>query len=317
MSDRDPKIHNDHADRWNDDLAAYALDALEPAERAALVEHLAGCPICTERLRWMAPAVDVLPATVAPQQPPEALKSRLMDVVQRESSMIESAADPGRAARSERAGDRRGRARRGLAGLSLRPVLAGLGVFLLLAAGVAGYAIRDGGSGSGSTQVYAAKGPTRDSIASGSLEVDGDAGSLHVANLPATGRGEVYQAWIQDIGRGRRGRPPVVGVRRRRGRRRRRGDSARSLRRPPGDGHPRAPGRQRAPEREPGADRGDGLIDHGAADRTRRRAGSALSLPATRSSSLPIPGWPPATDIPTARPASAARVAAGRSAPSA
>jgi anti-sigma factor RsiW len=201
MSDRDdPAINNENADRWNDDLAAYALDALEPAERAALVEHLAGCPICTERLRWMAPAVDVLPATVAPQQPPEALKARLMDVVQRESSMIESAADPGRAARSERADDRRGGTRRIFGGLSLRPVLAGLGVFLLLAAGVAGYAIRDGGSGSGSNQVYAAKGPTRDSIASGSLEVDGDAGSLHVANLPATGRGEVYQAWIQDSG---------------------------------------------------------------------------------------------------------------------
>jgi hypothetical protein len=202
MSDRDAPTHDDHADRWNDDLAAYALDALEPAEQAALVEHLAGCPICTERLRWLTPAVDVLPATVAPQQPPEALKSRLMDVVQRESSMIESAADPGRAARSERADPRRGRVRRAFGGLSPRPLVAVLGVLLLLAVGVAGYAIVDGDSGSGSARVYAAKGATNDSIASGSLEVDGDAGSLHVSNLPATGRGEVYQAWIQDSGAG-------------------------------------------------------------------------------------------------------------------
>ncbi len=202
MSDHD---HNDnqHSEVWNDDLAAYLLDALEPGEVEVLQGHLAECEICTERLRWMEPAVDVLPATVTQQQPPDALRSRLMDVVQRESSMIESAADPERAARAERAAGSRGSRGWSLGDLSLRPVLAGLGVFLLLGAGVAGYALRDGGTGGGDEQVervYAAKADQRDSLASGMLEVSGDAGSLHVSNLPATTKGEVYQAWIQDTG---------------------------------------------------------------------------------------------------------------------
>jgi Anti-sigma-K factor rskA/Putative zinc-finger len=186
---------NEHGESWNDDLAAYLLDALEPAEKRALDEHLSGCTTCTERLRWMAPAVDVLPATVTPHQPPPELKSRLMDVVQRESAMIESAADPERAARAD--GSSRRRLPR-LGGFSLRPALAGIGVFLLLAAGVAGYAVRDSGSSGGSQQVYAAKPDKPDSIASGELQVDGDAGSLHVVNLPMSSNGEVYQAWVQD-----------------------------------------------------------------------------------------------------------------------
>jgi hypothetical protein len=191
---------NEHGESWNDDLAAYLLDALEPAEKRALDDHLAGCPACAERLRWMAPAVDVLPAAVTPRQPPAALKSRLMDVVNRESAMIGSAADPDRAARREPAD---GSSRRHLlrfGSLSLRPALAGIGVFLLLAAGVVGYAVRDSGSSGSSEQVYAARADKPDSIAWGTLQVDGDAGSLHVANLPVTKKGEVYQAWIQDTG---------------------------------------------------------------------------------------------------------------------
>lgn len=192
---------NEHGQRWNDDLAAYLLDALEPSERAVVDRHLAECTICADRLRWMTPAADVLPATVAPQQPPAALKSRLMDVVERESAMIESSADPGRAAREERSDGSWGGRVPSLRGLSLRPVLAGLAVFLLLAAGVTGYALRDGGSaGSSSGHVYAAKADQRGSRASGSLEVSDDAGMLHVENLPRTGNDEVYQAWIQDTG---------------------------------------------------------------------------------------------------------------------
>lgn len=196
----DADNRNEHGESWNDDLAAYLLDALEPAEKRALDDHLAGCETCTERLRWMAPAIDVLPATVVPRQPPPALKSRLMDVVQRESAMIESAGDPDRAARQERAdGSSRLRLPR-LGSLSLRPALAAVGVVLLLAAGVVGYAVHDSGPSGTSQQVYAAKADKPDSIAWGKLQVEGDAGSLHVANLPVSNKGEVYQAWIQDTG---------------------------------------------------------------------------------------------------------------------
>ncbi len=186
-----------HGERWNADLAALALDALDEPERETVAAHVKTCETCTERLHWMRPAVDMLPATVAQQSPPPALKSRIMDVVGRESAMIESAADPGRAARDGKPQRSRGSF---LSGLSLRPVLAGLGVFILLGAAVAGFALRgddtttDGPPG----EVFAAKGKGADSPASGRLIVEGDAGMLHVTDLPPTDKGEVYQAWIQD-----------------------------------------------------------------------------------------------------------------------
>jgi anti-sigma factor RsiW len=179
-----------HAERWNPELAAYALDALEPEERQQVEEHLAGCAACGERLRWMWPAIDVLPATVRPEPPPPELKERIMAVVEREAAPAGAAPADGEAAG--------GRSWLGLDRLRLRPALAGLGVALLLAAAVAGYAIRsgdDGGDGS-APEVYSAE--AEGSAASGRLEVEGDAGTLHVAELPPAGRGHVYQAWIED-----------------------------------------------------------------------------------------------------------------------
>ncbi len=196
MSENTPNTGRDeHSARWDDDVAAYALDALGPAELAPFEAHLADCPICAERLRWLAPAVDVLPATVPPRQPPPALRSRLMDVVNREAEMIEAAEAPDRGARRTQAS--RSRASR-FSGFSLRPALAGIGIALVLAAGVTGYVINDSGSGGATDQTYEAAADQPGSPAKGTLEVSGDVGMLHVANLPATGRGEVYQAWVQD-----------------------------------------------------------------------------------------------------------------------
>ena len=183
---------SEHSEHWEDEAAAYALDALEGSELEAFTAHLADCPICAERLRWLMPAVDVLPATVSQHEPPPALKSRLMDIVDREAEMIAASESPDRGASPARSSR--------FSGLSLRPALAGFAVVLLLVAGVAGYAIHDSG-GDGSPDVtYEASADQPGSPATGTLEVDGDAGSLHVANLPATSRGEVYQAWIQDSG---------------------------------------------------------------------------------------------------------------------
>ena len=177
---------SDHK-RWSEDLAAYMLGALEPGEAAELERHLAECEECTERLRWLSPAIDVLPATVSQQVPPPELRSRLMDVVEREAAQPAGAP----AAPAQRSW----RERLGLSGLALRPALAGLAVLLIGAAGVTGYIARDGGSDPTS---YAARGVGEGKLAHGTLEVEGDKGSLTVANLPPTGPGEVYQAWVQD-----------------------------------------------------------------------------------------------------------------------
>lgn len=191
MSDRQHghESRNDHAERWNAELAAYALDALDAEERRLVEEHIAGCAACGERLRWMQPAVDVLPATVPPEAPPPELKARIMDVVEREAAAA-AAAPPAEVATARPP-------RPGLAWFRLRPALAGLGVALLLAAAVAGYAIRSGDGGDSASEVYAAR-AEGGSGASGRLEVEGDAGVLHVAELPPAGPGRVYQAWIQD-----------------------------------------------------------------------------------------------------------------------
>ena len=64
------------------------------ARRAALEQHLAGCETCTERLRWLPPAVDVLPASVrAAGAAAGAASADLMDVVEREAALIERRAD--------------------------------------------------------------------------------------------------------------------------------------------------------------------------------------------------------------------------------
>jgi len=205
MSDRVDSRERDedagvaHGERWNADLAAYALDALDAAEKRAVEEHLAGCAACSERLRWMRPAVDVLPATVPPQSPPPELKARIMDVVESDAAPVDSAADSGRATRDGSPPKAR-RGFLGLGGMAMRPVLAGLGAFLLLAAAVTGYTLRDGDEGEPEMKMFLAESERPASPASGRLEVRGDFGMLHVTNLPPTERDEVYQAWIEDKG---------------------------------------------------------------------------------------------------------------------
>ncbi len=47
---------SDH-ERWSEDVAAYMLGALEPAEAAGLERHLEGCERCQAEIRWLTPAV--------------------------------------------------------------------------------------------------------------------------------------------------------------------------------------------------------------------------------------------------------------------
>lgn len=180
---------DEHRRRWDDDLAAYALHALDEREAALVERHLDECEACTERIGWLAPAVDFLPATVPQEIPPPELRVRLMEVVEREA---DDAAPPAPV-----------RSRRRISmpifgSFALRPALAGFGVALLLVAGVAGYSLRDGAPAD--TETFTAVPTDETSLAGGTLEVDGDKGSLRVTNLPEPPQDEVYQAWVQHIG---------------------------------------------------------------------------------------------------------------------
>ncbi|HET7484348.1 MAG TPA: zf-HC2 domain-containing protein, partial [Solirubrobacterales bacterium] len=73
-------------ERWNDDLAAYMLGALEPEEAAELERHAEGCERCREQIRWLAPAVRALPDSVERLEPPRELRSRILAEVRSDAA---------------------------------------------------------------------------------------------------------------------------------------------------------------------------------------------------------------------------------------
>ena len=62
-----------------DALGAYALDALDPEERAAVETHVAGCPTCQVAIARYDTALGAFAATAPPLPPPPALRARLLD----------------------------------------------------------------------------------------------------------------------------------------------------------------------------------------------------------------------------------------------
>lgn len=108
-------------------LEAYALGALEPAERAEVERHLAGCPDCRARVRELEDAAHLLPqalAAVSPLEPPADLERRVLADMPAQPS-------PGRRRRRLRL---RPRAQVALAGLALL-LVAGSAVGMQLALG--------------------------------------------------------------------------------------------------------------------------------------------------------------------------------------
>lgn len=169
----------DHG-RWRDELAAYALGALDPGEAAELERHLAGCEACRTELDWLRPAVQLLPESVERVEPPPELREGLMEQVRGEAHQSASRPWGLHSLRS-----------RG-AGLSWRP-LAGLAAVALIAVAIGAYAI-DGDSGGGdATTVVAGQAPG----VTAEMVRDGEAGTLHLANLDQLPPDEVLQAWVQ------------------------------------------------------------------------------------------------------------------------
>ena len=187
MTERD-----EHRERWSDDLAAYALGALNEREAALFEHHLGECASCASELRWLEPAVDYIPATSVEQlEPPPEVRERLMAIVREEALPAPETA---------KASPRGWRAwMPWTAGFALRPALA-VGAVLLLAAGVAGYEVRNetDSTSAPASQTYAAVAEDPGVVAHGTLDVTGDEGVLHVVGMPPNRGGKVYQAWIQE-----------------------------------------------------------------------------------------------------------------------
>lgn len=187
---------NDHK-RWSEDVAAYMLGALEPAEAAALKRHAEGCERCQAEIRWLTPALDALPESVEREQPPGELRARLMAEVR---------ADAGAAVRGDARAAKPGPLGRasdwvrdlGSGPMGLRPV-AGVAVAVLVVAAVAGFAI-GGGIGSDSdakTSTFLYGEPPG---ITAKMVSEGDSGTLHLANVKPLPSDRVLEAWVQRDG---------------------------------------------------------------------------------------------------------------------
>lgn len=188
--------HSDR-ERLNEDLAAYALGALEPAEAEVLELHLDSCDSCRERLRWLYPALDLLPASVEQVSPPETLRESLMAAVRDEA---ESVADERAPARSKPARAPQKRSRwQGFGEIFMRPAL-GLAVVVVLIAGAAsGYVLRGSDPAATPKNTFVEAKPTRGAPpgASATLERHGDSATLHVNQMPEIDRDQVYEVWVE------------------------------------------------------------------------------------------------------------------------
>jgi len=179
MSERD----HEH---WREELPAYLLGALEPGQAAELERHLAGCEDCRVDLAWLRPAARLLPESVECLEAPRQLRTRIMAEVRVE-------AEGSRAGRSGRRsfgdfwrwiGDR--------SPVSLGPAI-GFAAIVLISAGIAAYATRDGDGGSAPTTVVAGKAPK----VTAKMVREGDSGTLRLANVSGLKADEVLQAWVR------------------------------------------------------------------------------------------------------------------------
>jgi anti-sigma factor RsiW len=64
--------------------AAYALDALDPADEAAYEEHLARCTSCQEELAMLSGVASALALAAGPADPADALRGRILDAARAE-----------------------------------------------------------------------------------------------------------------------------------------------------------------------------------------------------------------------------------------
>jgi hypothetical protein len=181
-------MSTDDHNRWGEELAAYALAALEPGEVAEFERHLAGCERCQAELRWLAPAVAVLPEAVERKEPPRRL---------RENLMAEVRADARRAEGGSPARERRNLLPGWLRGGRLR-LATGFAVVLLAVAAVAGYEIGKGGSGGGgrATTVVSHQ---PDGVTAAMVR-EGEGGTLKLTGVHQLPPGKVLEAWVRREG---------------------------------------------------------------------------------------------------------------------
>jgi anti-sigma-K factor RskA len=191
---------NSH-DQFTDDIGAYLLGALEPAEERSFEQHLEGCDECRHEVMRLEVARDALPRAVDQVAPPERLKQSLMETVRAEAPAAAAAGEPAEAAPS---GSRRRSRWREL--FVARPAFAAAAAAVLVAIGIGLGALVGafgGGSDSDSSTVAATVDATRMPAVKASLVVSDskDGGILRVEGMQQPQAGHVYEVWVQRGGK--------------------------------------------------------------------------------------------------------------------
>jgi anti-sigma-K factor RskA len=161
-------------ERWRDEVAAYAIGSLDPAEAAAVEQHLAECESCRDELRWLVPAVAVLPASVPQLEPPRRLRRRTLAAARAD---LREPDEP---------------RRRPWALPALAAVAAVAAVALAIAVGAFD---RETSIEARTVAVEVLGEPAAG--ATGTLVTDGERATLEVENMPPLDADHVYETWVQ------------------------------------------------------------------------------------------------------------------------
>jgi anti-sigma-K factor RskA len=172
-------VIGEHPDR--EDLVAYVLGGLEPAEAREVEAHAPGCARCTRELEALGPAVAVLAESVEQMEPPPELRERVMAEVHGDVARVAEARQRPERPRARRSGWR---------GLFTRPAIAV--ALAIVVAAVGGYAIagNNGGDQQTSVPVVAQQG------IGGTLALGENTSVLDLHGLSQLSGRQVYQVWV-------------------------------------------------------------------------------------------------------------------------
>ncbi|MGH2874978.1 MAG: anti-sigma factor domain-containing protein [Solirubrobacteraceae bacterium] len=173
MTDTDP---TGAGRRCGDDVAAYALGALTPAEAEAFQRHLERCVVCRDELAAFQQAIDELALSVPEHAAPRGLRRRLLRAVAAEPA---PGTDPTRRSLTRRWG-----------ALARRRALA-FGVAVVLAA--AAFAGVQLSSSSVNVRVVQAQVTGRGTA---ELRLSDGHGQLVVRHLSPPPAGHIYEVWV-------------------------------------------------------------------------------------------------------------------------
>lgn len=170
-------------DRFQEDVGAYLLGALEDTERSDFERHIAICHLCHDDVERLRGAAEALPRSVDQYDPPPAVKRALMEHVYAEAGW------PAKARRRQLA------ERLGLT----RPRLALATAAVLLVGLLGGYGISQLSDSGGTRTISASVDRTR--VGNGSAELvvpaGGGAPHLRVSRMPQPPAGQVYEIWLR------------------------------------------------------------------------------------------------------------------------